>query len=102
MMTLTPPAHTVRSQDGATISYLTMGKGPAVLVIPGALSVAATYTAFARALADQFTVHIGERRGRGQSSPQGADYSIHKECEDVLALQHETGASLIVGHSYGG
>jgi pimeloyl-ACP methyl ester carboxylesterase len=36
------------------------------------------------------------------SGPQGADYSIVKECEDVLALQAETGASLLVGHSYGG
>jgi pimeloyl-ACP methyl ester carboxylesterase len=102
MITQTTAAtHTVRSQDGATISYLTMGNGPAVLVIPGALSVAATYTAFARALAEQFTVHVIERRGRGLSSPQGADYSIRKECEDVLALQRETGASLMVGHSYG-
>jgi pimeloyl-ACP methyl ester carboxylesterase len=79
-----------------------MGSGPAVLVIPGALSIAADYTAFASALAEHFTVHIIERRGRGTSSPQGDDYSISKEREDVLALQQKTGASLLVGHSFGG
>jgi hypothetical protein len=35
------------------------------------------------------------------SSPQGADYSINKEREDVLALQQQTGATLLVGHSFG-
>jgi pimeloyl-ACP methyl ester carboxylesterase len=94
--------HAVVSQDGTKISYLTLGSGPAVIVIPGALSLAADYAAFGRALAERFTVHIIERRGRGQSGPQGADYSIRKECEDVLALQHQTGASAIVGHSFGG
>ncbi|MBO0796038.1 MAG: alpha/beta hydrolase [Ktedonobacteraceae bacterium] len=94
--------HVVHYQDGAKISYLTVGSGPAVIVIPGALSMAAGYAAFASALAEHFTVHIIERRGRGLSSPQGEDYSIRKECEDVLALQQQTGASLLVGHSFGG
>jgi pimeloyl-ACP methyl ester carboxylesterase len=94
--------HTVISQDGAKIHYLTMGSGPSVLVIPGALFMAADYAAFAGALAEHFTVHIIERRGRGLSSPQGEDYSIVKEREDVLSLLAETGASLLVGHSYGG
>jgi pimeloyl-ACP methyl ester carboxylesterase len=94
--------HSVRSRDGTTISYLSIGGGPSVLVIPGVLSMAADYAAFARVLAERFTVHTIERRGRGESGPQGDDYSIVKECEDVLALQAETGASLLVGHSYGG
>lgn len=93
---------TVQSNDGATISYLSMGDGPEVIVIPGALSVAADYAVFARALAEHFTVHVIERRGRGLSSPQGDDYSIVKECEDVLALQKKIGASFLVGHSFGG
>jgi pimeloyl-ACP methyl ester carboxylesterase len=100
--TVTNTQHTVISQDGARISYLTLGSGPAMIVIPGALSTAADYAAFGSALAEHVTVHIIERRGRGLSSPQGADYSIVKECEDVLALQRKTGASMLVGHSYGG
>ncbi len=94
--------HTVRSKDGTTISYLSIGGGPSVLVLPGVLSMASDYAAFAGALAEHFTVHTIERRGRGESGPQGDDYSIVKECEDVLALRAETGASLLVGHSYGG
>ncbi|HEX2988135.1 MAG TPA: alpha/beta hydrolase [Chloroflexota bacterium] len=92
----------VVSKDGTTIGYTSVGRGPAVLVIPGVLSMAADYAAFASALGDSFTVHVIERRGRGESGPQGDDYSVVKECEDLLALQHETGASLVVGHSYGG
>lgn len=102
MSITTDTTHTLLSQDGAKISYLTMGSGPAVIVIPGALSMAAGYVAFASALAEHFTVHIIERRGRGLSSPQGDDYSIIKEREDVLALLQKTGASLLVGHSFGG
>jgi pimeloyl-ACP methyl ester carboxylesterase len=102
MSAATGATHIVLSQDGAEISYLTTGSGPAVMVILGALSVAADYGAFASALAKQFTAHTIERRGRGLSSPQGDDYSMLKEREDVLALQRKTGASLLVGHSFGG
>jgi len=101
-ITVIDTIHTVLSKDGAKISYLSMGGGPPVLVIPGALSIAAGYAAFARALAEHFTVHTVERRGRGLSSSQGGDYSMVKECEDVLALQQKTGASFLVGHSFGG
>jgi len=95
-------AHTVLSNDGTKIAYFSVGDGPAVLVLPGVLSMASDYANFAFALAQRFTVHIIERRGRGKSGPQGDDYSITKECEDVLAIQRKTGARLLVGHSYGG
>src|SRR6266700_7239357 len=102
MSTTTDTTHAVLSQDGAKMRYRSRGSGPSVLVIPGALSMAADYAAFASALAEHFTVHIIERRGRGKSSPQGDDYSMIKEREDVFALQQKTGASLLVGHSFGG
>ncbi|MBF6170912.1 alpha/beta fold hydrolase [Nocardia blacklockiae] len=93
---------TVVSADGTTIAYLSVGSGPAVLVVPGALAVASGYLDFARALGAHFTVHVVERRGRGGSGPQGADYSIDKEREDLLALRAKTDARFLVGHSYGG
>jgi pimeloyl-ACP methyl ester carboxylesterase len=92
----------VLSRDGTKISHLSFGNGSPVIVVPGVLSMAADYAALARALGEHFKVHIIERRGRGESGLQGDDYSIVKECEDVIALQAETGASLLVGHSYGG
>jgi pimeloyl-ACP methyl ester carboxylesterase len=95
-------SRTVISEDGTTISFLSVGKGSGVIVLPGVLSMASDYAAFASALADSFSVHTLERRGRGESGPQGEDYSIQKEIDDVHALQRETGADFLVGHSYGG
>jgi pimeloyl-ACP methyl ester carboxylesterase len=92
----------VVSADGTVIAYRTVGNGPAVLVVPGALSVADDFDGLAGALADRFTVHTIERRGRGGSGPQGDDYSIERECEDVAALQAATGAMFLFGHSFGG
>jgi pimeloyl-ACP methyl ester carboxylesterase len=92
----------VISKDGTRISYLSNGSGPSVLVIPGVLSMAADYATFAHHLAKHFSVHTMERRGRGESGPQGNDYSIVKECDDLRALRAVSGATLLVGHSYGG
>jgi pimeloyl-ACP methyl ester carboxylesterase len=47
-------------------------------------------------------VHVIERRGRGQSGPQGGEYGMAKECEDTAAVLAETGATRLVGHSFGG
>lgn len=94
--------HSITSTDGTTISYSTIGKGPGVIIIPGALEVAREFYELATCLAESYTVHIIERRGRGQSGPQGDHYDISKECEDVLALHKATNAPYIIGHSYGG
>ena len=59
----------VVSADGTAISYRTLGKGPAVLDVPGALAVATDFDALARELADRFTVNTIERRGRGEGGP---------------------------------
>jgi len=60
------------------------------------------FTKLAQELSDSFTVHVMDRRGRGLSGPQGIDYSISKECEDVKSVQEATGATYVFGHSYGG
>jgi pimeloyl-ACP methyl ester carboxylesterase len=90
------------SADGTPIEYLSAGRGPHVIVVPGALTVAADFVPFASALAARHTVHIVQRRGRGGSGPQGGNYSIERECEDIEALRALTGARLLFGHSYGG
>jgi pimeloyl-ACP methyl ester carboxylesterase len=79
-----------------------VGNGPGLILVPGALAVAADLDALALELAQNFTVHTIERRGRGLSGPQGKDYSIKKECEDIVALQNATDAIYMVGHSFGG
>jgi pimeloyl-ACP methyl ester carboxylesterase len=60
------------------------------------------YAALGAALAKNFTVHIIERRGRGASGPQGTQYGVVKECEDLAAVQAKTGAGFVIGQSYGG
>lgn len=90
------------SKDGTRIGYISVGQGPSVIVIPGVLSMASDYALIAQALAERFSVHTIEPRGRGESGPQGSDYSILKECDDVLAVSAATGSTLLVGYSYGG
>jgi pimeloyl-ACP methyl ester carboxylesterase len=92
----------VTSSDATTIAYATTGEGPGLILVPGALAVAADFVPLARALSDVFTVHVVERRGRGASGPQGEEYAIARECEDLRAVQSATGAELIFGHSFGG
>jgi pimeloyl-ACP methyl ester carboxylesterase len=66
------------------------------------LSTSHDLVPFAEHLAPRFSVHIIERRGRGESGAQGIGYSIAKESEDLLAVAADTDARLLVGHSYGG
>jgi pimeloyl-ACP methyl ester carboxylesterase len=93
---------TLATADGATVDYRTVGSGLSVIVIPGMLSIAADFDTFSNALAENFTVHTIERRGRGRSSPQDAGYCMEIEREDARALQKHTQAAYLFGHSYGG
>lgn len=101
MMVLTSST-AVTSADGTTISYQTCGGGEDVIVVGGSMRSARDYLPLAAVLARQFRVHVIDRRGRGGSGPQGADYTIDKECDDLLAVQARTGATRVFGHSYGG
>ena len=92
----------VLSKDGTAVSYQSIGTGTPLVVIPGALAMAIDYDEFARELGRQFTVHVVNRRGRGESGAQGDDYSVEKECEDLQAVCTATNATLLFGHSYGG
>lgn len=93
---------TVISRDGTVIGYQSIGQGPGLILIHGALSSSNDLTKFAQELSDSFTVHIIDRRGRGISGPQGIEYSIIKESEDIQVIQEATGATHVFGHSYGG
>src|ERR1700760_1973202 len=91
----------VTSADGTAVEYLSLGQGPDVLVVPGALALAADLLPLAALLAQRYTVHVVQRRGGGGSGPQGGQYGIARECEDVEAVRAKTGARLIFGHSFG-
>jgi pimeloyl-ACP methyl ester carboxylesterase len=86
----------------SSVDVRTVGQGPGLLVLPGGSRRAHHYDKMAAALADQFTVHMVDRRGRGASPPMDADYSLETEIADAIEVLDETGAQQIFGHSYGG
>lgn len=92
----------VISKDGTVIAYVKTGTGPGLIIVPGNNRMAHNYEALAAQLADSFTVYIMERRGRGQSGPQGDDYAIEREVEDLQAIIDATKSTIVFGHSYGG
>jgi len=97
-----PDLPAVVSRDGTLVGYSTTGAGPGVIIIPGNNRMAHNYTQLAASLSSDFTVHTIERRGRGRSGPQGGDYSIQREVEDLRSVMAATGTTDIFGHSYGG
>ncbi|MBM7569182.1 alpha/beta fold hydrolase [Paenibacillus sacheonensis] len=92
----------VFSIDGTRIGYRSIGEGPGIILVHGALRDSEDYTCLAIALSRSFTVHLMDRRGRGLSGPQGPGYAMNKECEDVQAIRVATGADYLIGHSFGG
>jgi pimeloyl-ACP methyl ester carboxylesterase len=92
------------SKDGTAIAYERSGKGPALILVDGALCSRAfgPMPKLAPLLAQQFTVFTYDRRGRGQSGDT-QPYSREREVEDIAALIQEAGGSaFLVGLSSGG
>lgn len=100
---MSPLLHsTITSADGTTLFLQHLGRGPDLLLVHGALSTGEDLGQLAEALATAFRVHVLTRRGRPPSGPLGPDYALARECEDLAAARAATGATLLVGHSYGG
>lgn len=87
------------SVDGTTIGYRRVGSGPGVLILPAGTQASQHCMRLAAALANDFTVYVVDRRGRGLSGLHGDHYSMARECEDVDALLAKTGAHFVFGHS---
>src|SRR5579885_1623888 len=77
----------VKSADGTMIAFETLGRGPVVILVDGALC----YRGFgpmpclAALLAAHFTVYVYDRRGRGESG-NTHPYAVAREVEDLAAL----------------
>ena len=78
-----------------------MGEGPGLILVHGGIQASQNFMALGKALADEFTVYIPDRRGRGLSGPFGDDYSLMADAEDMQALVHQTKAQNIFGLSSG-
>jgi pimeloyl-ACP methyl ester carboxylesterase len=96
---------TVTSKDGATIAYDTIGAGPAVILVDGALGSRSMFggdSELARLLAPNFTVYTYDRRGRGGSSDR-QPFAVAREVEDIEALIDAAGGeAYLYGISSGG
>ena len=92
----------VISRDGTPIGYLKTGHGPAIVIMHGSMESARSHTLLAQALADDFTVYLPDRRGRGMSGPHRPGHSVRTEVEDLQAVLAESGAQLAFGVSAGG
>src|SRR5260370_7731944 len=91
----------VISKDGTPIAFDQSGRGPALILVAGALNTRASSSLAAR-LAPHFSVFAYDRRGRGESGDT-MPYAVEREIEDIDALITEAGGSaFLFGHSSGG
>ncbi|WP_077490398.1 alpha/beta fold hydrolase [Sinomonas mesophila] len=97
-----PQPQSIRTPDGGTLAVYSYGTGPGAVLPAGSLTRTVLYGRFASRLSTTIPVHVYDRRGRGRSSPQPADYSMQTELDDLKAVLDATGSSVVLGHSYGG
>ncbi len=60
--------------------------GPGILLLHGGAKASQSLMQLGKALSDDFTVYIPDRRGRGLSGPFGDNYGLEREVEDMDAL----------------
>src|SRR5262245_17994148 len=94
---------TVRSKDGTPIAFERVGRGPALILVDGALCYRALgpSAGLAKLLGRDFTVFTYDRRGRGESGDT-AQYAVEREIEDLQALLNEAGGEAFVWGVSGG
>lgn len=92
---------TLTSKDGTTIAFDTVGDGPPLVIVGGALSDRRGAATHAALLGSNFTVSTYDRRGRGDSGDT-PPYAVEREIEDLQALVEEAGGTAYaLGHSSG-
>jgi len=92
----------VTSKDGTVIGYRQMGSGPGIILLHGGAKGSQSLMQLGLDMADDFTVYIPDRRGRGLSGPFGDNYGLQREVEDMDALLKKTGALYVFGTATGG
>jgi pimeloyl-ACP methyl ester carboxylesterase len=93
----------VTSRDGTEIAVSTVGSGPALVCVDGALCTRrqGPGKSLAPRLSERFTVYTYDRRGRGDSG-DAQRYSPEREIEDLEAvIAHAGGEAAVFGHSSG-
>ncbi|MGC5017081.1 alpha/beta fold hydrolase [Micromonospora sp. DT47] len=92
----------ITASDGATIVLHSTGSGPGIVVVHGGGVTIDVYRRLAAALADRFTVHLYNRRGRADAPPRSEPYTFEQDIDDLALVLEHTGAGNVIGHSSGG
>src|SRR4051794_39129928 len=79
------PVDLLTAPDGTTIAHQATGPGPPLVLVVGAFCDSTSTADLTALLADRFTVHEYDRRGRGASGDT-APYDVRREVEDLTAL----------------
>jgi pimeloyl-ACP methyl ester carboxylesterase len=96
-----PHIETVRSKDGTPIAYERRGHGAPLVMVHGSTIDHTRWGGVVSKLAEQFSLLMVDRRGRGGSG-DGSVYSIEREFEDVVAVLESTEVpACLLAHSYG-
>ncbi|MGW5741357.1 alpha/beta fold hydrolase [Amycolatopsis sp. NPDC003861] len=92
----------VTSPDGTVIGYETLGDGPPMVLVHGTGADHTRWAAVRDRLAQRYRLHLVDRRGRGLSRAEAADYDIRREGEDIAAVAEAAGGDVyLLAHSYG-
>lgn len=91
----------ITAPDGAHIVLHSTGAGPGLVVVHGGGVTIREYRRLSARLADRFTVHLYNRRGRADAAPRREPYTVEQEIDDLGAVLAHTGTRWAVGHSYG-
>ncbi len=92
----------ITSDDGTAITLHSVGGGPGIVVVHGGGVTIDLYRRLANRLADRFTVHLYNRRGRAEAAPKREPYTVEQDIQDLTAVVTHTGSRNVLGHSYGG
>lgn len=93
-----------RSADGTSIACERSGSGPALVMVDPALGFSGfdNIRGLGARLAQDFSVHTYDRRGRGASG-DAEPYAVQREVEDLAAvIAHAGGSASVYGFSSGG
>ncbi|SDT57410.1 alpha/beta fold hydrolase [Actinoplanes derwentensis] len=80
----------------------TSGSGPPIVILHGGGVTISVYRWIAAALADRFTIHLYNRRGRADAPPRTEPYDMREDIADLATVLRQTGAVNVIGHSGGG
>jgi pimeloyl-ACP methyl ester carboxylesterase len=93
--------HTVLSSDGTLIAYECVGAGLPLILVHGTAADQSRWMPVVPALSQHFTLHIIDRRGRGNSG-DAENYAIEREFDDIAAVANAIESPVnILAHSFG-